>query len=491
LHPAARVWNNILDGKQSVENLGSFIAFEAQHAKKSKLVSLKHWTGLLAARQSTQHMLINAASNVAPKGGVRTMKTKMWGMAISLLAVSSVTYASAITELYFSEYIEGSSNNKALEIHNGTGESINLSDGGYNVQMFFNGNTSAGLTVNLAGTVASGDVFVIAQSSANATLLTQADQTNGAGWFNGDDAVVLRQGTTVIDVIGQVGFDPGSEWGSGSTSTANNTLRRKGTIGSGDADGSDAFDPAIEWNGYSQDTFDGLGSHTSSVPAGDLVINEFVANHTGGDDHEFVEIFGEPGTDYSTYALLQIEGDGSNAGVIDTVYQLGTMDSSGYWTTGFLTSELENGSMTLLLVQAFFDAAVGDDLDADNDGVLDSTPWGRIVDAIAVSDGDAGDHVYSSVILAGGFDGNGFTPGGASRIPNGADTDTIADWVRNDFDGAGLPGFVGSLSVGEALNTPGAINSLSETVPEPTTLTLLGLGLAGFSYGRRKQIKAA
>ncbi len=35
-----------------------------------------------------------------------------------------------------------------------------------------------------------------------------------SGWFNGDDAVVLRKGTTVIDVIGQIGFDPGSEWGS-------------------------------------------------------------------------------------------------------------------------------------------------------------------------------------------------------------------------------------------------------------------------------------
>ena len=57
--------------------------------------------------------------------------------------------------------------------------------------------------------------LLLAQSSADATILAQADQTNGAGWFNGDDAVVLRKGTTVIDVIGQIGFDPGTEWGSG------------------------------------------------------------------------------------------------------------------------------------------------------------------------------------------------------------------------------------------------------------------------------------
>ncbi len=178
--------------------------------------------------------------------------------------------AVAPTELFFSEYIEGSSNNKALEIFNGTGAAVDLAAGGYNVQMYFNGSASAGLTINLTGSVADGDVYVIAHSSAVAAILTQADQTNGAGWFNGDDAVVLRKGTTVIDVIGQVGFDPGTEWGSGLTSTADNTLRRKASIVSGDANGSDVFDPALEWDGYATDTFDGLGSHTVSPPTVDL-----------------------------------------------------------------------------------------------------------------------------------------------------------------------------------------------------------------------------
>jgi hypothetical protein len=43
------------------------------------------------------------------------------------------------TELFFSEYIEGSSNNKALEIFNGTGADVDLLAGGYNIQMYFNG----------------------------------------------------------------------------------------------------------------------------------------------------------------------------------------------------------------------------------------------------------------------------------------------------------------------------------------------------------------
>ncbi|MFC5380774.1 ExeM/NucH family extracellular endonuclease [Aquipuribacter nitratireducens] len=167
--------------------------------------------------------------------------------------------AAAATDLYFSEYIEGSSNNKALEIYNNTGAPVDLS--GYSVQMFFNGSTTAGLTIALTGTVAAGDVHVLAQSNASATILAQADQTNGAGWFNGDDAVALRSGTTLVDVIGQIGTDPGSEWGSGLTSTADNTLRRKSSVDAGDADGSDAFDPAEEWDGFPTDTFDGLGSH--------------------------------------------------------------------------------------------------------------------------------------------------------------------------------------------------------------------------------------
>jgi predicted extracellular nuclease len=172
-----------------------------------------------------------------------------------------------MADLFFSEYIEGSSNNKALEIYNGTGAAIDLSLEGYIIQMYFNGSTSAGLTINLTGTVANDDVFVLAQSSASAVLLAQADQTNGAGWFNGDDAIVLRKGGvngTIIDAVGQIGFDPGTEWGSGLTSTADNTLRRKSGFINGDTNAFDVFDPTIEWDGFATDSFDDLGIYTTN-----------------------------------------------------------------------------------------------------------------------------------------------------------------------------------------------------------------------------------
>jgi hypothetical protein len=218
------------------------------------------------------------------------------------------------TELFFSEYIEGSSNNKALEIFNGTGVAVNFATGGYNVQMYFNGSATAGLTINLTGTVANGDVFVLAQSAASAAILAQADQTSGAGFFNGDDAVVLRQGTTVIDVIGQIGFDPGTEWGTGLTSTADNTLTRKGSICAGDSNGGDAFDPAVEWDGFAIDTFDGLGSYTSfcgsSPPTG---IGGADPNIVESGDVTLLTVAVTPGTNPASTGIT-VTGDLSSIG---------------------------------------------------------------------------------------------------------------------------------------------------------------------------------
>ena len=87
----------------------------------------------------------------------------------------------APSDLFFSEYIEGSSNNKALEIFNGTGASVDLAAGAYNVQMYFNGSATAGLTINLTGTVANGDVYVVANSAAAAAILAGAAATDPRG----------------------------------------------------------------------------------------------------------------------------------------------------------------------------------------------------------------------------------------------------------------------------------------------------------------------
>ncbi len=165
------------------------------------------------------------------------------------------------TTLFFSEYIEGSSNNKAVEIFNGTGAAVSLT--GYTVKIYANGGTTPANTINLTGSVAANDVFVLAHTLANAAILAQADQTSNTLTFNGNDAVVLSNGATVLDVIGQIGVDPGAAgWGTDPANTMDNTIVRNSNIVVGDANGSDAFDPAAEWTGSAVDTTSFLGSHT-------------------------------------------------------------------------------------------------------------------------------------------------------------------------------------------------------------------------------------
>jgi hypothetical protein len=187
-------------------------------------------------------------------------------------------------------------------------------------------------------------------------------------------------------------------------------------------------------------------------------LNEFVFNHVGPDTCEYVEVKGEPSTNLSNLTLVVIEGD-VGAGVIDVAIPLGTTDAAGFFVTSMMANVFENGSQTLLLVDGFT-GAVGMDLDTDDDGTLDIQPWIAILDAVAIQDADAADRTYAgAAVLTPGFDGGTNTVGGASRIADGVDTDTAADWARNDFDGEGLPfGTAGTATAGEARNTPGAPN---------------------------------
>jgi predicted extracellular nuclease len=199
---------------------------------------------------------------------IRRGSTLFLALALALGALlplaAPTTTRAAPTELFFSEYIEGSSNNKALEIYNGTGATVDLAAGDYEIWQYSNGASTTSLMIDLTGSVAAGDVYVFAHSLANAAILAQADQHANLGLFNGDDAVVLMKADVAIDVIGQIGFRPNPEWGSGLTSTENNTLARKDCVEAGDPDGSNAFDPAVQWNGFATDTFTGLGAHSVS-----------------------------------------------------------------------------------------------------------------------------------------------------------------------------------------------------------------------------------
>ena len=173
----------------------------------------------------------------------------------------------ACSGLFMSEYIEGSSYNKAIEIYNGTGAAVDLS--AYALELYANGSATVSQSMTLSGMLADGDVYVIAHPNADAAILAVADATNSAVInFNGDDAVVLRQNGAAVDAIGQVGVDPGSAWSNNGVSTKDMTLRRKPGVSQGDSNPNDPFDPSLEWDGYPQDTFDGLGAHTADCAGG-------------------------------------------------------------------------------------------------------------------------------------------------------------------------------------------------------------------------------
>ncbi|CAA2109306.1 ExeM/NucH family extracellular endonuclease [Variovorax paradoxus] len=164
-------------------------------------------------------------------------------------------------DLFFSEYVEGSSNNKAIELYNPTASAIDLSL--YAVKLYSNGATAPTSTQALSGSLPPGGTIVLANAGATAAFKPAGTQDSGVANFNGDDALTLEKSGTVIDRIGQVGFDPGTEWKSANgASTLNQTLRRKPTITSGDPNPGIAFDTAAQWDSLPIDTSAGLGSHT-------------------------------------------------------------------------------------------------------------------------------------------------------------------------------------------------------------------------------------
>ena len=169
-------------------------------------------------------------------------------------------------DLFFSEYIEGSSNNKALEIYNGTGVDVDLTE--YVVKLAGNGG-DWGSTLDLTGTLTNGEVFVIANAGADAAILDLADETSDVTYYNGNDALGLFKGGVLIDVIGNQGED--TEWDVAGVTAAmsEHTLVRKNSVTEGNTDwdasaGTNADDS--EWIVYDQDEFSYIGSHGSTDP---------------------------------------------------------------------------------------------------------------------------------------------------------------------------------------------------------------------------------
>tara|TARA_B100000575_G_scaffold287109_1_gene284896 strand:+ start:828 stop:2681 length:1854 start_codon:yes stop_codon:yes gene_type:complete len=151
-------------------------------------------------------------------------------------------------DLYFSEYIEGSGSNKALEIANFTGNSINLNN--YSLKLSSNGNSN--WTVNYSfpsnSFIENQGVYVIANGGATICNEVYDNLNNSITGFNGNDAIGLFKNDILIDIIGILGDN--------SSYAQNITLVRDSSITAG----SSIFD-INQWNSFSTNSCENLGIH--------------------------------------------------------------------------------------------------------------------------------------------------------------------------------------------------------------------------------------
>ncbi|MBN2682448.1 MAG: lamin tail domain-containing protein [Bacteroidales bacterium] len=262
--------------------------------------------------------------------------------------VTSVASGCA-TDLIISEYIEGGSSEKYIEIFNKTGSDVDLSD--YELHFYANGAFTPTNTHSLSGTLTDGSAIVYRNSSATLYAATTSAAVN----FNGDDAVALYKVSTTsfVDIFGCIGEDPGSAWTSASNSTLDKTLVRKPTVTAGVTTNPASGFPTLEseWDEYNIDDVSNLGSHTmncgpclaptteaSALSFSSVGENSITVAWTNGDGSKRI-LVGRAGSavtsnpvDGTTYTADAVFGNGDDIGTNEFVLYVGngsTVNISG------------------------------------------------------------------------------------------------------------------------------------------------------------------
>ena len=192
----------------------------------------------------------------------------------------SCVFTGTSCTLFVSEIAEGSSNNKYIELYNPTSSTIFLDQ--YTMANCSNGCDTPSavyltdqfdywtLTFPAGATVAPESTYVIAHPSADPIILAVADMTY-TYLSNGDDTYALAEivgaDTVLVDLIGDIGPDPGSGFTVSGilNATQNGTLVRKSDVNAGNAGmwlasaGTNEFDG--EWIVNPSNDWSNLDSH--------------------------------------------------------------------------------------------------------------------------------------------------------------------------------------------------------------------------------------
>ncbi|MFT4924464.1 MAG: endonuclease I, partial [Phenylobacterium sp.] len=172
------------------------------------------------------------------------------------------------------EYIEGSGNNKLIEVSNLGDTTVDLHEEGFRLSTYANGRITRSGTEKLYGILVPGSSLVIYNAGAADEFKREYPQgiPSNVTFFNGDDALVLTTNGQVVDSFGQQAVDPGSEWTDASNAnftTKNSTLRRADDVTTGDLAYADAFPGEVNtWIHFEINTSDGVGCAGESACTG-------------------------------------------------------------------------------------------------------------------------------------------------------------------------------------------------------------------------------
>ncbi len=381
--------------------------------------------------------------------------------------------------IFFSEYVEGSGNNKALEIYNGTGADIDLST--LSIELYSNGSSTVSKSLDLpADILADKDVYVIVNPNAGIQEFIDAADLLDATviTFNGDDALVLRRiaDNAVLDSFGQVGYDPGNEWRNGDVSTLNMTLVRKPTVCSGDLIPDDEFNPALEWLAYEINTYSYLGSHTTTcggeTPTGPTV--ESIVPASGANVPKTTDItitFSEAVTVSTGWYDITCSVSGTHTAVVTDANPVYTLNPDVDFDTGETCTVTINKD---LVVNAANETMPADFVSSFNIVAGCGDPFTAIYDI--QGSGDASPIVGQTVTTEGVVTAN-FQVGGKNGY---FIQDPVGDGDPTTSDGIFVYSTNPTVNVGDALRITGKVSeyyNLTQITPtSPTTVMVCGTG---------------